>query len=201
MIYIGIIFKEMQIRGMRSLFPDEDFNHLISNRGELFLKYLFDSYYLELCKLAYKYVGREVIAEDIVQDVFINIWNKRFSLNCIGSIKPYLIKSVINASLNYIQSKFSRQDLLEEESAGNTPDNGTPHEMMTTNELNWLVKAATELLPDKCRIVFSLSRFSNQSNKEIADHLGISIKTVEAQMTIALRKIRQFLAKFGYFFF
>jgi RNA polymerase sigma-70 factor, ECF subfamily len=184
---------------MNLLYPEKDFSYLVSNEGDIFLKYLFDKYYLEFCKLSFKYVGRTDIAEDIVQEVFINIWNKRFNLNCNGKVKPYLIKSVINASLNYIKSKFARQDMCDEDFAKNTPEKFDPHDELVKNELNQLVKIAIEQLPDKCRAIFMLSRFSDLSYKEIAEQLSISIKTVEAQISIALKKLHQFLSKFGYF--
>jgi len=184
---------------MDKLYPGEEFSHLLSDQGDLFLKYLFDTYYLEFCKLSFKYVGRTDIAEDIVQDVFINIWNKKFSLNCTGNIKPYLIRSVINTSINYVQSKFAKQNICEEEFAKNTPADHNPHDEFVGNELSKLIKIAIEQLPDKCRTIFMLSRFSGKSYKEIADELSISVKTVEAQMSIAFKKIQLFLSKFGYF--
>lgn len=180
-------------------YTGKDFSYLLSNDGDLFLKYLFDQYYLEFCKLSFKYVGRTDIAEDIVQDVFINIWNKRFTLNCNGKVKPYLIRSVINTSLNYIKSKFVRQNMCDEDFAKNTPEKYDPHDELVKRELNQLLKIAIEQLPDKCRAIFMLSRFSDLTYKEIAEQLSISIKTVEAQISIALKKLQQFLSKLGYF--
>jgi len=184
---------------MNLLYPGDDFSYLLSEQGDLFLKYIFDKFYLEFCKLSFKYVGRTDIAEDIVQDVFINIWNKRFNLNCNGKIKPYLIKSIINTSINYIQSKFAKQNMCDEDFAKNIPGGYDPHNELVKCELNQLVKIAIEQLPDKCRAIFMLSRFSDLSYKEIAEQLSISIKTVEAQISIALKKLQQYLSKFGYF--
>jgi RNA polymerase sigma-70 factor, ECF subfamily len=191
--------KFMQQTNIDLHFNGKDFSNLLSNEGDLFLKYLFDQYYLEFCKLSFKYVGRTDIAEDIVQEVFINIWNKRFALNYSGKVKPYLLKSVINASINYIKSKFARQDMADEDFAKNTPEKYDPHDELVKSELNQLVKIAIEQLPDKCRAIFMLSRFSDLTYKEIAEQLNISIKTVEAQIGIALKKLQQFLSKLGYF--
>lgn len=180
-------------------YKEEDFSHLLSDHGHLFLKHLFDRYYAELCKLSFKYVGRSDIAEDLVQDVFINIWNKRFSLNCKGNIKPYLTKSVVNTSINYIQSKFARKIIVEKRNIKDEDSIYSQHDEMAGKELSQLLKVAIEQLPDKCRTIFLMSRFSNLSYKEIAGELNISTKTVEAQIRIALQKIYQFLSKYGYF--
>jgi RNA polymerase sigma-70 factor (ECF subfamily) len=179
-------------------YPNDDFSSLLDNSGELFLKYLFDKYYLEFCRLSYRYVSRIDIAEDIVQDVFINIWNKRFSLNCKGNVKPYFIRSIINSSINYIQSKQARQNIVGEDFALNTHSDHSSGDELAHNELNNLINVAIEELPDKCRTIFKLSRFSDYSNKEIAENLNISVKTVEAQISIALKKIQHFISKYGF---
>ena len=184
---------------MNSLFRDEDFSNLLADSGELFLKYLFDKYYLEFCKLSFKYVGRTDIAEDIVQEVFINIWNKRNTLNYTGNIKPCFIRSVINTSLNYIQSKFARQNFVSEDSAILQHSNYNQHDETVGKELDVIITSAIEELPEKCRAIFVLSRFSNLTYKEIAEQLNISVKTVEAQISNALKRVHEYLAKQGYF--
>ncbi len=183
---------------MFGFFFDDEFSNLLSENGENFLKHLFNKYYLELCRLSFKYVGRTDIAEDIVQDVFINIWNKRFTLHYIGNIKPCLITSVINTSINYIHSKYARQDILEESFIKDSSSVINQHDEIVTQELGEILKIAIEQLPDKCRTIFVLSRFSGHTYKEIAEKLDISIKTVEKQISIALKKILHFISKFGY---
>lgn len=184
---------------MRQAFHNEDFSNILANDGNLFLKYLFDKYYVELCKLSFKYVGRTDVAEDVVQDVFINIWNKRNTLNYTGAIKPCFIRSVINASINHVQSKFVRQNRVDEDEALHNPTNYNQHDALVSQELDQLLKTAIEQLPDKCRAIFVLSRFSGLSYKEIADQLKISVKTVETQISIALKRIHDFLTLIGYF--
>ena len=184
---------------MQNEFISEDFSLLLSDSGEAFLKYLFDKYYGELCKLSFRYIGRSDIAEDVVQDVFINIWNKRNTLNYIGEIKPCLIRSVINASLNYIKSKYASQN-FEDESKLSTLHTGIGYnEDLHGHELQKLLEIAIGQLPEKCREIFSMSRLSGLSHKEIAENLDISTKTIEAQITIALKKIHQFLKGMGYY--
>ncbi len=188
-------------RNQKSItFEGEDYSNLVSKNGELFLKYIFDKYYLDFCKLSFKYVGRLDIAEDIVQNVFIHIWSKRFEINYSGSVKPYFTKSVVNASLNYLKSKFNQQHTSDEDKFKEKLTEFDQMDELAGQELHRLLKVAIGQLPDKCRAVFMLSRYSNLSYKEIAQELNISVKTVEAQIRIALQKIRQFLSKYGYVF-
>ena len=184
---------------MQQKFTGEDFSLLLSNEGELFLKYLFDRYYRELCQLSFRYVGRSDVAEDIVQEVFINIWNSRFTLNYVGLIKPCFIKSVINTSLNYINSKYGR--IIFEELKLVISEKKIEENNLESKELEKLIEFAIAQLPVKCRAIFSMSRLSGLSHKEISENLNISVKTIEAQITIALRKIHNYLMKAGYFIF
>jgi RNA polymerase sigma-70 factor, ECF subfamily len=183
---------------MTSSNRDEKFSNLLSDNGEEFFKYLFNKYYLELCKLAFKYVGRTEIAEDLVQDVFINIWNKKQDLSHIDKTKSYLTASVVNTSINFISSKFSRQNFVEESLLQNEASDSNQHHQMVNLELQQLIKLSIEQLPDKCRVIFTLSRYSAMSYKEIAEELNISVKTIETQISIALKKIREFLGRNGY---
>lgn len=184
---------------MSFCFTDEDFRHLLNDNGELFLKYLFDKYYGDLCKLSFRYVGRTDIAEDLVQDVFINIWNKRHSLQYSGNIRPCLTTSVINTSINYIRSKFAKQVMVDESEIVTKTDKYNHHDNLVCQELNHIIKLAIENLPDKCRTIFIHSRFSGKSYKEIAELLEISTKTVENQISIALKKVEQHLIRTGYY--
>jgi RNA polymerase sigma-70 factor, ECF subfamily len=184
---------------MQYKFSNEDFSCLLTNNGEVLLRYLFDKYYDELCRLSFRYTGRSDVAEDMVQEVFINIWNKRHSLNYQGKIKPYLIRSVINSSLNHIKSKHEKHIFEDDKILAIFDANPGYHEDLNTKELEKLLETAIGKLPDKCREIFVLSRLSELSHKEIAEELDISTKTIEAQITIALKKIRQFLSQVGYF--
>jgi RNA polymerase sigma-70 factor, ECF subfamily len=180
------------------MFPDEKFSNLLSENGAVFLRIVFDKYYGELCRLSFKYVGRTEIAEDIVQEIFINIWNKRFQLDNTGNIKPYLIRCAINASINYIKSKYNRLHLEMDVSLLEERSDYSPLDELKGSELLNLIKQAIETLPDKCRIIFVLSRFSNLTYREIAEKLGVSVKTVEAQVSIALRRLEKHVNKGGY---
>lgn len=170
---------------------DKQINDLLKNKPQKAIKYLFDLYYDDLCRYAYSLVETKEIAEELVQELFIYLWEKRASVNINSSAKSYLFKAVKNQSINYFKSKYSRSKplYLEEESlVGNFT-----HEKGEIEELSEITKKAINSLPERCALIFKLSRNFGMTYKEIADCLGISIKTVEAQMTIAFKRIRIYL--------
>jgi RNA polymerase sigma-70 factor (family 1) len=159
-------------------------------RFEVFYK----KYYKQLFTVAYRYVGRTETAEEIVHDVFINIWNKAGQLNIQTSLKSYLFRSVINSSLNHIKKEKTQ---FEKQSAYAIVHN---QELETlgedTNEADETLfkglEEALALLPEKCKQVMYLSRFGKQ---ELADQLEISIKTVKNHLTYGFKKLREHLEK------
>jgi RNA polymerase sigma-70 factor (family 1) len=162
-------------------------------RFEVFYK----KYYKQLFTVAYRYVGRTETAEEIVHDVFINIWNKAGQLNIQTSLKSYLFRSVINSSLNHIKKEKTQ---FEKQSAYAIVHN---QELETlgedTNEADETLfkglEEALALLPEKCKQVMYLSRFGKLKQQEIADQLEISIKTVKNHLTYGFKKLREHLEK------
>lgn len=159
---------------------------------------LFDTFYVSLCKTVNRIVHNTIITEDIVQDVFLKIWQKRFDLNIQISLKAYLHKMAINAALSHLRKKYNTSSI----------DDATPQQMkkhahketavqnLEFEELETQVNAAINELPPKCREVFILSRYEELSYKEIASEMGISPKTVENQMSKALKHLRKKLAPY-----
>lgn len=159
-------------------------------------KLLFDKYYTPLVRYALKITNKQDIAEEIVQEVFIKLWEHRNNVNECDSLSAYLYISTRNRCLNYFKSKirsFTWEDNLENI---DQIDDLTPFEIISYDELSRNIETATDSLPEQCKIIFNLSRFSDLSNKDIAKHLSISEKTVENQMTIALKKLRKALYKY-----
>jgi RNA polymerase sigma-70 factor, ECF subfamily len=157
---------------------------------------LFDKYYTLLVRYALKITNNHIVAEEIVQEIFIKLWEHRDKVNECDSLSAYLYISTRNRCLNYFKSKirsFTWEDNLENM---DQVDDHTPLEILSYDELSRKIETATENLPEQCKIIFNLSRFSDLSNKEIAKHLSISEKTVENQMTIALKKLRRALYKY-----
>lgn len=159
------------------------------------LEQLFRDYYSALCRFAYQKVRDWEVAEDVVQDVFADLWRRRKQLQITTSLKSYLYTATKNRSLNHIQKEKRHSELQQtfvEQGAFTEP--AEPEE--ETDELQGRIKTAIESLPPKCREVFELSRFEGMTYQEIADEMGIAKKTVENQMGKALGLLRTSLAAY-----
>jgi RNA polymerase sigma-70 factor (ECF subfamily) len=151
-------------------------------------KTLFEQYYTLLSRYAASIIGNYGIAEEVVQDVFVAIWHKRESLEFNSQLAPYLYTSVRNKCLNHL-SKEKKSIPLSEQALGDSKGIQNPQQKMEFIELQVKIFRAIDELPPRCREIFLLSRMEHLTNKQIAEKLDISIKTVENQMTIALRKL------------
>ncbi len=142
-------------------------------------------------------------AEDVVQDVFYNVWQHRERLDEANSLYKYLMKSVYNRSINYLDKMHRADDYrsyYQERIAGvgsfyYSPDNSPIIRKLYSDDLRQSLNAAIESLPPKCREVFRLSYIEDKTNREISDLLGISQSTVENHMYTALKQLRNKLSK------
>jgi RNA polymerase sigma-70 factor (ECF subfamily) len=152
---------------------------------------LFRSFFPGLVLFAQKYVPDQDTAKDIVHNVFINLWEKREQIDTSSTLKSYLFTSVHNRCLNHIrdQKKFVKEEAQMENLNSSLFAVGTDN--LEERELEKRIFEALQALPEKCREVFELNRFEELKYAEIAEKLGISIKTVEAQMSKALRILRE----------
>jgi RNA polymerase sigma-70 factor (ECF subfamily) len=151
---------------------------------------LFYRYYEKLCQYSFSFVHSKEVAEEIVSGMFTHIWEKRKELVVVTSTNSYLYAAVKNASLNYLKSQFARHPFLSQENQNLNRMALSPAEEFTYQELETIIGQGINLLPEKCRIIFTLSRQAGLTYEEIATQLGISPKTVKAQMGIALHKLR-----------
>lgn len=158
------------------------------------LRCIFDWYYRALLTDAYRLTANKEIARDIVQEVFVEIWKKRERIAVQLSVKAYLRKSVLNRSLNYLRTRH-RLVLDLPDDLPEQPDESPQRlaDLLETEEIEAKVRHAIETLPEKCRIIFVLSRFEKMSHKAIASELDISVKTVENQITKAIKTLREAL--------
>lgn len=154
-------------------------------------KALFDEYYPMLCHFAEKNGLDLDVAEDIVQDLFVKLWENRNSLTISSSIKSYLFQSTRNQCLNYLKRGEVKKKF--EEYALHLHPNHDYNDAIEEEELSYFIYKAVESLPPKCQEVFRLSRFEEKSNEEISREMGISSKTVNNQIGKAVKIIRQFL--------
>jgi RNA polymerase sigma-70 factor (ECF subfamily) len=156
-------------------------------------EWLFYRYYADLCRYAYKFLNQKEVAEEIVSGIFTHIWEKHADLIISISPKAYVYTAVKNASFNYLKSQYARQLFESEAGEKQLPVINTPAEELTYQELQAIVRQGIESLPERCRMIYTLSRNAGLTYEEIAANLGISQKTVKAQMGIALHKLRLYL--------
>lgn len=157
---------------------------------------LFKGHFTSLCYFAQKYVKDFEAAKEIVQDAFLNLWEKRESIDMDRPVKSYLTMIIHNKCTNYLRDnrKFDTYilhvenllDVAEYEDA----------DSIVEKELEAKIEIALNELPEKCREVFVMNRYQNLKYQEIADKLQISVKTVETQMSKALQHMRVRLAEY-----
>ncbi|MEM1358970.1 MAG: RNA polymerase sigma-70 factor [Bacteroidota bacterium] len=154
---------------------------------------LFRRHYVELCQVANRFVRNEQQAEDLIQDLFASLWEKRTNLpKDLSAIGAYLRRSARNRSLNYLRDQ-KRIPLADGEIPTSLPADPLP-DALETSELQQRINRAIDKLPERCRMVFVMSKLEDMSHRDIADSLDISTKTVENQMTRAYRFLRQWLS-------
>lgn len=173
------------------------FCEMFRNGNEKAFKHLFDKYYVPLCRYMFLFVKNEQDVEEMALDIFEYIWENRENFDIKTNFKSYIFQAGRNRCLNFIRDRKELFDINEEVMSLASDDN----DRIEVIELNNLIEEAICQLPDKCRDVFVKSRFSNKTNKEIAESMNISIKTVEAQITKALRTIRKYIGEVYIIFF
>jgi RNA polymerase sigma-70 factor, ECF subfamily len=160
------------------------------------LRRIFNLHYPLLLNDLRRLLTDEDACKDIAQEVFLELWKKRASLDIHTSLRAYLKRAAINKALNFLKSNkrfiFEDSDAISEEAVDMA---AVQQEESQKNDLELGLHAAIDTLPEKCRLVFSLSRFENMSHKEIADQLGISVKTIENQITKAMKMLREYMIR------
>jgi RNA polymerase sigma-70 factor, ECF subfamily len=159
---------------------------------------LFDDYYAMLCLIACDMVKNKQLAEEIVDEVFVNLWLKRKSIDIHTSIRAYLIKSVKNRCINWFEQTKTERSIVDSKFDINAYDvvnwsEEYPLGNLLTYELQKKIDESIAALPDQCKTIFLLSRNEELSYEGIASRLSISINTVKTQMKIALSKLRESL--------
>ena len=160
------------------------------------LQKIFKHYYKYLVVTGYNITGDNEKAKDLVQDVFYELWKKREQIDIQSSLKSYLRRAVVNRSLNYIKTQ-KRFDFGEDNFDAQTPDKTfSAQKELEAQDLKTAINTAIDSLPAKCKAIFMLSRFEKLSHKEIAAKLDISTKTIENQITKALKVVRTAVEKY-----
>lgn len=165
--------------------------------NESALQKIFKHYYKYLVVTGYNITGDNEKAKDLVQDVFFELWKKREQIEIQSSLKAYLRRAVVNRSLNYIKTQ-KRFDFGDENFDAQTPDKTfSAQKNLEAQDLKSAINVAIDSLPAKCKAIFVLSRFEKLSHKEIAAKLDISTKTIENQITKALKIVRAAVEKYN----
>lgn len=151
---------------------------------------LFKEHFSTLCNLAASVVKDSDEAKDVVQQVFIKLWQKRDELNIRGPVYPYLYRAVINTAYN-TNSKNNKVVYLDSHpELANIPA-ADPESVKHQDSVNAEVRKAIDKLPPACRNVFAMSRYTSLTNKEIATELNISVKAVEKHISKAYKTLRE----------
>lgn len=158
-----------------------------------FIEQLFKTFYAPLGTVVYRVVPDRAVVEDILQDVFLRLWQGLDQLPVIESYRAYLNRMALNAALRH-QQRAQRQVAWDDAPADTAPVAPDALEGLHATEAADAVAAALARLPPQCRIVFELSRYEQMSYQQIAEALEIAPKTVENQMGKALRILRRELA-------
>jgi RNA polymerase sigma-70 factor (family 1) len=151
---------------------------------------LYVSLYEYLYNFAWSFVKSKQLSEEIVSDVFIKVWQKRSTLESIENFKVYLYVVAKNISLNYVgKNKTLTYSDIRDLSAELISTYSDPEQLLITSDMMQLINNAVAQLPTRCRLIFRLVKEDRMKCREVAEILQISIKTVENQVAIAVRKI------------
>lgn len=174
------------------------FKHIgsrISQNDTQALKGLYDLLGDKLLQFAMAIVCSRELAEEVVQDVFIRIWERRHRLHEIDNLKWYLYVITRNISVDYLRKRRKRRVVaLEEVCLPEYRLVATPEDLMVTAEIVDRINQAINNLPPKCRLIFKLVKEDGLKYREVAGLLNLSVKTVDNQLGIALKKLNASIA-------
>jgi RNA polymerase sigma-70 factor (ECF subfamily) len=174
---------------------EQNLLNALRHDDERALRQIFDQHYPKLLGDVYRLVPDEDTCKDLAQEVFVDLWRKRTELDIHTSLRAYLRRAAVNKTLNYL--KTQKRTLLDEPAHLEQLADDSAQEIRQKQgqeTLEQALHAAIDALPEKCRLVFSLSRFEQRSHREIAEQLDISVKTIENQITKAMKLLREALA-------
>jgi RNA polymerase sigma-70 factor (family 1) len=177
---------------MSKLFSDEQLVDLLHQGNEKAFGEIYDRYWFKLFGVAYHQTGTKEEAEELVHDVFESLWNNREQAN-IRHLSSYLVVSIKNLTINYIKSQITQRKYQEYLIFHEIQQSNSTDEIVRFADLSEAVEKAMKKLPEKTSEVFKLSRFENQSVKDIARQLKLSEKGVEYHITQSLKVLKEHL--------
>lgn len=151
---------------------------------------LYDRYSRKIYFFSLKQLGSEAEAEELVQSVFIRIWENRESLDPVWPVKSYIYRSAVNYIYNFLKKRSIHKRYIESQSAPGNFQSDPTYEQIFFNDLENSIKSIIGTLPEQQQKIFDLSRNLGLSNREIARNLDISVRTVENQIYRAVKTIK-----------
>lgn len=176
---------EQEVRRYLRQMKDEDSQRAF--RG------FYDLTYDRLFRIAYYYVKHDEWTQEIVLDVFMKLWEQRAKLPEVNNIEDYCFILTKNASLNYLEKENRHTTLSADQLPEPSDQADSPEETLISEELFARYVKALDRLPERCREVFVRIREEKQSYAQVADELGISVKTVDAQLQKATTRLKEML--------
>ncbi len=189
-----LIDQQYQLHGME--LENEAIGTLLAQRDKTTFEQVFKTHFKRLHAYAFTILQDEVEAEEMVQQVFFKLWERSDSLSFNSPVAAYLYRAVHNESMNYIKHQKVRSTHQLQVAYRMKNEVEHPAKKVMAGELEKKIHTAMNELPEQCRTIFQLSRFDELKYREIADKLGISVKTVENQMGKALKLMRTKLVDF-----
>lgn len=179
---------------------DEALTDLLKSDDPLALETLFDRYYKTLCQFCAVYTKDYAVAEEIIADIFIKLWDNRKETDIL-KIKNYLFVSARNQSINYKEKKKDPVDLVERFDLEQHlfTDKETPFRILSGRESYQRILLTIDQLPLRQREVLLMSRFEHFDKQKIAEILGISVRTVETTLYQSIKQLRELLKNSSYF--
>lgn len=156
---------------------------------------IYNGYSKELLSQAYKKTGDKVIAQELIQNIFISLWEKRATAD-IKDLRNYLFGSLKFGVINHIRAEVVANRYIEYEQITYRANSEDTSSMVGLKDLSEIIEKSLNSLPEKTQEVFRLSRYSHQSTKDISNGLNISEKAVEYHITRSLKRIREYLKNF-----
>lgn len=177
------------------LLTDEVLLKLLKISDELAFKEIYRRYWQKLFFAALRKIKNRDVAEDIIQTVFLDLWEKR-ERHSIKNISAYLLTSVKYQVINYIKSAITKKAHLYQINESRKTEDNNNELALLVKELNEAINKAIHRLPQKTQTIFRLSRFERQSNKDISHLMDVSEKVVEYHITQSLKVLRLYLRDF-----
>jgi RNA polymerase sigma-70 factor (ECF subfamily) len=181
---------------MMNQFSDQDLVEKLKTDNETAFDYLFLAYYEKLCIYAYTVLKNKDTAEEIVQDVFVKLWEHHTELSIETSIKAYLFRTVHNQCINYfdhlkVQQKYSEESIRDNHEIVSPVSPDYPVANLLVQDLENRINQSIAQLPGQCQEVFLLVRYEDFSYNQVAEKLGISVNTVKTQLKRAMSRLRE----------